>query len=236
MYGPDYAALTVTVDFETNERVHVKIAPTGVARWEVPEFIFPRPTVTTRAANPTYNVTYTASPFSFAVARRDTGDVLFDTSESASEADLFKSLIFEEQYMEISTRLPDNAAIYGLGERVRALRLAEGISYTMWNADEATPQNQNVYGAHPYYVELRNGRAHGVVRPCRRVAADGARPKLCERTPWAWPQLLMNGNGMDVTLSDRHLTYQVIGGVLDFYIFLVRCCATHKNPECLPFY
>ena len=32
----------------------------------------------------------------------------------------------------------------------------------------------------------------------------------------------MNSNGMDVYLGDGHLTYHVTGGVLDFYILMVR--------------
>jgi alpha-glucosidase (family GH31 glycosyl hydrolase) len=164
LYGPDFPSLRVTVDYETNQRVHFKIVPDGVPRWEVPDALFPRPVAGTAAPLPDYAVSYTTSPFGLAVTRRATGEVLFNSTPSAADAALFKSLVYEDQYLEISTELPDNAAVYGLGERVRALRLAEGIPYTMWAADEATPQNQNVYGSHPYYVELRNGRAHGVVR------------------------------------------------------------------------
>ena len=160
-------SLTVTVDFETADRLHVKIAPAGPARWEVPELLFPRPAVTGQAADPSYDISYTEGNFGFAVTRRDTGEVIFNTTSVLENDGLTKPLIFEEQYMEISTLLPADANLYGLGERVRPMRLSEGLSYTMWNADEAMPQNQNVYGAHPYYIELRDGKAHGVVRSLR---------------------------------------------------------------------
>lgn len=42
-------------------------------------------------------------------------------------------------------------------------------------------------------MEVRGGKAHGV--------------------------FLLNANGMDILLRSRTLTYKIIGGVLDFYIF-----------------
>lgn len=54
---------------------------------------------------------------------------------------------------------------FGLGERVRPLKLERNRQYTMWNADEAMPVNDNVYGSHPFYMELQpDGTAHGLVR------------------------------------------------------------------------
>ena len=41
-------------------------------------------------------------------------------------------------------------------------------------------------GSHPFYMELRDGKAHGV--------------------------FLRNSNGMDIMLNDTSLTYRVIGG------------------------
>jgi len=139
--------------------------PTDAVRWEVPELVFPRPNVSARATDPAYDIVYTESVFGFAVVRRADGEAIFNTTTYVGESASFRPLVFQEQYMEISTHLPSDANIYGLGERVRPLRLDAGLTYTMWSADEATPVNQNVYGVHPYYMELRRGQAHGVVRP-----------------------------------------------------------------------
>lgn len=54
----------------------------------------------------------------------------------------------------------------------------------------------NVYGSHPYYTEIRNGKAHG--------------------------SLLLNAHGMDVFFSEGRVTYKVIGGILDFYFFVPK--------------
>jgi alpha-glucosidase (family GH31 glycosyl hydrolase) len=108
---------------------------------------------------------------------------------------LFLSVTFEDQYLQIGTQLPSNPNIYGLGEHVCPLRLTSGQTYTMWNFDTATPVNLNLYGSHPFYLDLRSsGLAHGV--------------------------FLRNSNGMDVSLNDQSLSYKVIGGILDFYFFL----------------
>ncbi|CAJ0901783.1 4428_t:CDS:2, partial [Entrophospora sp. SA101] len=53
------------------------------------------------------------------------------------------------------------------------------------------------YGAHPFYLEMRDGKAHGV--------------------------FLRNSNGMDVKIlpgNPAKLTWRVIGGVFDFVVFL----------------
>ena len=65
----------------------------------------------------------------------------------------------------------------------------------MWNRDTpSSVTNQNLYGSHPFYMSVAaDGSSHGV--------------------------LLLNSNGMDVTLNSDYITYQVIGGVLDFYFF-----------------
>jgi lysosomal alpha-glucosidase len=90
--------------------------------------------------------------------------------------------------------------IYGLGERVDSLRLStDNKTYTMWNHDNLNTPETNLYGSHPFYLEVRNGISHGV--------------------------FLLNSNAMDVNInwsgspSTSSLTYKTIGGVLDFYIF-----------------
>jgi alpha-glucosidase len=189
----DISPLAVSVTYETQDRIRVKIYDSSRTRWEVPESFLPTsesraPAGSLSAGDLNYKFTYTQSPFGFQVMRVSDGEVIFNTSTT-------RSLIFQDQYLEISSTLPDNANIYGFGERVDGYRLQnEQKTYTMWSLDSGTPPNQNLYGVHPYYMELRNGKAHGV--------------------------FLKNSNGMDVNLKPNLVTYQVIGGVLDFYIFV----------------
>ena len=141
-----------------------------------------------------YKFGYTTSPFGFYVQRSDTGEVIFNTTITSLTSPSFRPLVFEDQYLELSTQLPAGSAIYGLGERRTPLRLQPGIQYTIWTADELTPYLENNYGAHPFYLEHRNGKSHGV--------------------------FLLNSNGMDIDYEAEFLRYLVIGGVLDLYFFM----------------
>jgi alpha-glucosidase len=55
---------------------------------------------------------------------------------------------------------------------------------------------RNIYGSHPFYTEIRKGKAHAA--------------------------LLMSSHGMDVITTEGRITYKVIGGVLDFYFFVPK--------------
>jgi alpha-glucosidase len=65
-------------------------------------------------------------------------------------------------------RLRDDEQIYGLGEKTGRLnkrgRQLGGYSYTMWNSDTFAYENDTdpIYVSIPFYMVLRNGRAHGV--------------------------------------------------------------------------
>ncbi|KAG0499084.1 hypothetical protein HPP92_003775 [Vanilla planifolia] len=109
-------------------------------------------------------------------------------------------MVFKDQYLEISTSLPESASIYGLGENTQpgGIRLRPNDPYTLYTTDiSAINVNTDLYGSHPMYMDLRkvNGEAY-----CHGV-------------------LLLNSNGMDVFYRGSSLTYKVIGGVFDFYFF-----------------
>lgn len=55
---------------------------------------------------------------------------------------------------------------------------------------------RNIYGSHPFYTEIRKGKAHAA--------------------------LLMSSHGMDIITTEGRITYKVIGGVLDFYFFVPK--------------
>ncbi|KAK9446292.1 uncharacterized protein VB005_00137 [Metarhizium brunneum] len=191
-YGDDLKQLVLQVTYETDDRLHVKIQDKDNQVYQVPESVFPRPGGSSSASANRLRFDYTASPFSFQVSRRDTHEVLFDTSAAP--------LVFESQYVRLRTKLPRDPYLYGLGEHSDAFRL-NTTSYirTLWNQDSyAIPAGANLYGAHPIYLEHRDGGSHGV--------------------------FLLNSNGMDVVIDkardgSQYLEYNTLGGVLDFWFF-----------------
>lgn len=136
------------------------------------------------------------SPFGFAVSRRSTGEVLFNSTPPVGPRS-FSPLVFKDQYLEISTSLPASTSLYGLGESTRpsGFRLHPNETYTLWASDiSASSRNIPLYGVHPFYTDLReSGAAHGV--------------------------LFLNSNGMDASLTADALSLRAIGGVFDLYFF-----------------
>lgn len=68
-----------------------------------------------------------------------TGEVLWNST--SNDINPFDNLIFEDQYIALSTQMPSNKNIYGLGEHIRSLKLSDQI-YTLWNRGS---QNSNYF-------------------------------------------------------------------------------------------
>ncbi|KAL8137539.1 hypothetical protein V2J09_003540 [Rumex salicifolius] len=216
IYGSDLPNLRLYVKHETEDRLRVHITDSDKLRWEVPYNLLPReqppplkqslgrrsrkiPFSTSKLSGDELIFSYTSDPFTFSVKRKSNGQTLFDTT--SNEEDPYSSLVFKDQYLEISTKLPSDASLYGLGENTQphGIRLYPSDPYTLWTTDaSAINLNTDLYGSHPFYMDLRNvggkAEAHGV--------------------------LLLNSNGMDVFYKGTSLTYKVIGGVFDFYFFV----------------
>lgn len=198
-YGKDLPLLHLNVDFPTETQLRVTITDATEKRWEVPDIIETTPSSPVVSSSADYDFVLTHYPFAFAVVRKSTGETLFNTSSpKGSGNEEFNGLVFEDQYLEISTQLPQDSFVYGLGERAHPLRLnTSSAYYTFFAADNGgVPFLMNLYGSHPFYLEMRQKSklAHGV--------------------------FLLNSNGMDVYLGPSSLTYRAIGGVLDFFFML----------------
>ncbi|KAI7978973.1 Alpha-xylosidase 1 [Camellia lanceoleosa] len=189
IYGPDIPHLQLHVKHETDNRLRVHITDAEKQRWEVPYTLLPRdqPTPSKQTIGRSRKTHYTADPFAFSVKRKSNGQTLFNSS--SDQSDPYGDLVFKDQYLEISTKLPEDASLYGLGENTQphGIKLYPNDPYTLYTLDvSAINLNTDLYGSHPVYMDLRNvggeAYAHGV--------------------------LLMNSNGMDVDW-----------GILDFYFF-----------------
>ncbi|KAG5608233.1 hypothetical protein H5410_019514 [Solanum commersonii] len=195
IYGLDIPHLKLYVKHETDNRLRVHITDAKEQRWEKEPFLI--------VAESEYSgneliFNYKNDPFSFSVKRKSNGETLFNSS--FDDSDSYNNLVFKDQYLEISTKLPKNASLYGLGETTQphGIKIYPNDPYTLYTTDQpAINLNMDLYGSHPMYMDLRN--VNGVAN--------------------AHVVLLLNSNGMDVFYKGDSLTYKVIGGVLDFYFF-----------------
>ncbi|KAJ2503438.1 hypothetical protein GGH96_000228 [Coemansia sp. RSA 1972] len=189
-YGRDIASLTLSVRFDTSNRLHVHISDTAQTQYQIPSWIVPLDKglgVDKRHRSIEFSHTHDkTNGFGFRVERD--GEAIFDTTGHV--------LVFEDQYLELTSNVASNANIYGLGESPNWFRRnPDNTTVTLWNRDAADPFGENVYGSHAVYMELRSESAkfHGCY--------------------------LHNSHGMDVVLDPGTVQYRVLGGTLDLYIF-----------------
>ncbi|KAB8356560.1 hypothetical protein FH972_024142 [Carpinus fangiana] len=194
IYGQDLQDLQLVVEYQTVDRLHVLIKDVANNVYQVPDEVFPRPDGAAGCLPSESNLVFSVvtEPFSFAVARKDSGETLFNTSGS--------DLVFESQYLRLRTQLPDQPHLYGLdmtGEHTDPFMLnTSDYTRTFWNRDAyGTPAGSNLYGHHDIYFDHRGDKGtHGV--------------------------FLLNSNGADIKINDtagQYLEYNTLGGVFDFY-------------------
>lgn len=74
-------------------------------------------------------------------------------------------LLFKDQYIELTTSLPVDAHLYGLGETTLPTGLLlprDGSTLTMWARDiSAAVPRANLYGAHPFFLQVNKGALRG---------------------------------------------------------------------------
>ncbi|XP_071846318.1 sucrase-isomaltase, intestinal-like isoform X2 [Apostichopus japonicus] len=187
IFSAPATSLTVDVEYQTEDRLRVKIYDTNNARFEVP---FQIPSPSAKASNPKYSITFGDTPnFYFKVTRNSNGEVLFDSSLSG--------FTFEDQFIQIGTKLPVGSYLYGFGETEHHSLYHDmnWKKYGMWSRDNPPDNDVNIYGVHPYYTVVSGVNTHGV--------------------------LILNSNAQDVEMSPLpYVNFRTIGGILDFYFFL----------------
>ncbi|KAJ2847886.1 hypothetical protein IWW36_003619 [Coemansia brasiliensis] len=189
IYGQDISELILDVSFDTNNRLHVHISDTANTQYQIPPSVISLnkgQKIDKQKGNFEFIHSHNRTTgFGFKVVRDS--EVIFDT--------IGHVLVFEDQYLELTSSVPTDANIYGLGETPGWFRRNPyNTTITLWNRDTPALFEENGYGSHAVYMELRNNsKFHGCY--------------------------LHNSHGMDVVLSDGSLQYRVLGGTLDLYFF-----------------
>lgn len=130
VYGNEIEQLTLTVEYQASDRLHVGIQPRYIGpeneTWFLlPEAIVPKPAVSsdgdTSSDSSDFELSWTNDPtFSFTVKRKSSGDTLFTTEGS--------KLVYEDQFIEFVSPLPENYNLYGLGEVMHGFRLGNNLT------------------------------------------------------------------------------------------------------------
>ena len=141
VYGADIDRLNLTVQYQSGDRLAVRITPAFIdaanySQYNLPDYIVHQPTADSDAdssslSNDLRFVWSNEPTFSFSVFRVSTGDTLFSTAGT--------KLVFEDQFVEFASVLPENYNLYGLGETIHGLRLGNNFTKTIYAADVGDP-------------------------------------------------------------------------------------------------
>ncbi|XP_058580019.1 putative maltase-glucoamylase-like protein FLJ16351 [Neofelis nebulosa] len=191
LFGYDVPDALFAADYQTSNRFHFKITDMDSKRYEVTLENTDLLDRPPKTSNLNYHVEVINEPFSFKIIRTSNKRILLDTS--------IGPLQFAHQYLQLSFRLP-STSVYGLGEHVHQ-QYHHDLTWKTWpifTRDAAPTKGMiNLYGAHTFFLCLEDtsGSSFGV--------------------------FLLNSNAMEVILQPAPaITYRMIGGILDFYVFL----------------
>ncbi|KAG0649653.1 Alpha-glucosidase [Hyphodiscus hymeniophilus] len=219
VYGTDVDALSLTVEYQSDDRLHVEITPTYVdssnSSWFVlPEALVPKPTIDAHGNSSLQDndlkFAWSNDPnFSFTVIRQSTGDVLFSTTGS--------QLVFENQFIEFSSSLPENYNLYGLGEVIHGLRMGNNFTRTFWAADVGDPIDYNIYGDHTFFLDTRYFEKDE--KTGNLTYAPNATDPTAKYVSYSHGVYMRNSHGQEVLMRPSNITWRTLGGSIDLYFY-----------------
>lgn len=189
----DIEEVSLVITFLKDDLVRIKLTDPNNKRWEV---ILPEELEIPKAeiSNLLYSVSLEEEG-SLKVIRKSSGKVLLETNLS--------TLIYSDLFHQMEFVTASDTA-FGFSEHKEnefVKKFNETRNYPIWNRGEQPSQGiRNLYGTHPFYLMPEDpgnkvSDSHGV--------------------------FLLNSNAMDIVVHDTpSITWRVLGGVLDFFVFL----------------
>ena len=206
MFGNSITTYDMYIEEISNGRIRIKMVDPNNDRFEVPIPIFAPDedkysykSSNKKNAKKDYKIEYDHYG-NIKITRKSSGKVLFDTSVGP--------IIYEDQFLQLSTRIYEEDTMYGLGEKFNDEHMALNRNKDMgfFSRGQGMGHDRNQYGTHPFYEIIEpDGKSHGV--------------------------LLFNVNALEVSMrlqegeSEGSLTYKSVGGIFDLQFFIA------DNPE-----
>ncbi|KAI1193145.1 glycoside hydrolase family 31 protein [Nemania serpens] len=215
IYGTDIEALSLVVEYQALDRLHIEILPKYIGQgnqsWFIlPDVLVPKPQAED-VVKPESDLDFSWNnepTFSFNVTRKSTGDVLFTTEGS--------ELVYEDQFIEFQSSLPENYNVYGLGETIHSFRLGNNLTRTLYNADVGDIIDANLYGFHPIYLDTRYFE---VDQDGEMTYAAHPADKSAQYKSFTHGLFQRNAHTQEVILRESKITWRALGGTIDLYFF-----------------
>ncbi|KAI1810462.1 glycoside hydrolase family 31 protein [Poronia punctata] len=215
VYGNDIEWLSLVVEYQAADRLHVEILPKHIGRnnesWFIlPDDLLPKPmaeTIDATASDLAFSLSDEPT-FSFKVTRKSTGDVLFTTEGT--------QIVYEDQFIEFGSGMPENYNLYGLGETMHSLRLGNNLTRTLYNADVGDIIDANLYGSHPIYLDTRYFK---VSERGNMVYSGRADDKQANYKSFTHGVFQRNAHAQEILLRESNITWRALGGAIDLYFF-----------------
>lgn len=193
--NPIIKKLTLSIHYQSNSVLRVKLTDATASRWEVPNS-YPFPTFDSKpASNPEdseFKVIVYDDPFEIVIKRKSTEESIWNSSGL--------NFFYSDLHIEFGTHVP-TPNIFGFGERNYKFKMGPNGVYSIWAKDkpevvEEGKAGGNVYGHHPVYLmKEKSNNWHTV--------------------------FLRNSNAMDIIIErGETIRYKVAGGVIDLVFFL----------------
>lgn len=220
VYGTDIETLELTVEYQTNSRLHVNICPSEISPQNESWYILPTEYVPAGSQSDgqmtTSDLTFSwshseDSGFGFNVTRNSTGDVLFSTTGT--------KLVYENQFIELVTSQDQGYNLYGLGEVIHGLRLGNNLTRTIYAADVGDPIDENLYGSHPFYLQTKYyelGDDNSTTLVTEEVDSGNMTGNYTSSTHGLY---FRSAHAMEVLLRADNVTWRTLGGSIDLYFF-----------------
>ncbi|KAL8895577.1 MAG: hypothetical protein Q9192_003557 [Flavoplaca navasiana] len=220
VYGTDIEPLNLTVEYQSEDRLAVRLVPSNLDSSNSSQYLLPsefvyQPTVNTDAGmtSLTNDLSFVWSndpTFSFSVYRKSTGDTLFSTEGT--------NIVFENQFIEFASAMPENYNLYGLGETIHGLRLGNNFTKTMWAADIGDPINYNLYGSHPFYLDTRYYKVDESTGNLTLVTSNETEA-TADYIAYSHGSYSTNAREQEILLRPTNITWRLLGGSVDLYFY-----------------